>query len=131
MHAEIRLGESSIAPRPDRFCCCRTEEFVNAEVTAQLHVNPVMHRVAQGLWDCLGPGLEFFPWRGIACDQSLCDAVGTHQSPLVVVATQPELGDVLPSMVLCNFLRREMAVVIINRLVFGDFMKEALGCLGE
>jgi hypothetical protein len=34
-------------------------------------------------------------------------------------------------MVLGNFLRREMAVVVVNRLVFRDFVKEALGCLGE
>ena len=89
MHTEVWLGESRIATCPDRICSLRAEKFVNAEVTAQFHVNPVMHRVAQGLGHGLGPGLEFFTRRRITCDQSLCNAVGAHQSPLVVVAAQP------------------------------------------
>ena len=41
----------------------------------------------------LCPGFELVQVRGIAGDVFFIDAVGTHLSPLVVVAAQPDFRD--------------------------------------
>lgn len=127
MNAEIFFGEGGIAAVPDRLGGVGRKQFLDAEVAAQFHVHPVVHGIAQGLRHGLGPGLEFLAWGRIASNEALGDAVGAEEPPFVVIAAEPEFGDILPAMVVGNFCWREVAVVVVDRCILGDLMVEAAG----
>ena len=68
--------------------------------------------------------------RGVASDKTLVDAVGAHQAPLVVVAAQPNLGDVLETLVLPDLLGRNVAVVVDDGHALGKVVEQLLAGLG-
>ena len=76
---------------------------------------PVVQGVADQLWKGLGPSLEFLPVRSVAGDIFFINAVGTHLTPFVVVASQPYLSDILKFAVLTDFLGINMAVIVQDR----------------
>jgi hypothetical protein len=57
------------------------------------------------------------------------DAVGAHDAPLVVVATQPNLGDVLKTDIFIDLLGIQMTVVIVDGH-FGSVLVVKLHCGG-
>ena len=84
-----------------------------AEEAAQLQMAPVVQRVADALADDLGPFDELFVVAGFLAGDVLFRHAGTaHQTPLVVVAAQPHLGDVFIAQVLVDFARADVAMVV-------------------
>ena len=50
----------------------------------------MVQRIAQRVGNGLGPLLELFPIGGILTRTvALVDTIGTHSTPLIVIATQP------------------------------------------
>ena len=76
---------------------------------------PVIQRIADQLWKRFSPCLEFLSVGSVAGDVLFIDAVGTHLTPLVMVASKPYLGDVLELAVLADLLGIDMAVIVQNR----------------
>ena len=111
-HTHFRLLQLLIAQIPSFFCRICAEHTVIAKVTLQLQMTPMEQRVADCLVQSFCPFLELFSVRSAAGDVVFVYAVGTHLTPLVVVTTQPNLGDVFKLSVLRNFLRVDMAVII-------------------
>ena len=91
-----------------------------AERKAELEVRPVVERIAQRVRDRLGPGLELLPVGRLAGDRPLGDAVGAHRPPLVVVAVEPDLRHRPEPVIVGHLLRRQVAVVVEDRLLGGD-----------
>src|SRR5581483_4489511 len=82
-------------------------------------------RVSQGPRHRRRPGLKFFPRRSLVSrDQFLRHAVGPHPPPLVMVPRQPHFVQVLELPVLRQFIGRQMAVIINNRLARRRSMKQ-------
>jgi len=94
----------------------------NPEVAFEFQVGPVVERVAKRPGHGGGPGLELVRIARVPGDQALGDAVGPHGAPLVVIAAQPDVGEVLESPVRGNLGRREVTVVIEDRHPLGEFM---------
>ena len=64
------------------------QEFLNTESSLQLQVCPVIQRIAKSIGNGLCPLLKLLPVRGIlTCAVLLIDTIGTHGTPLVVIAT--------------------------------------------
>ena len=98
-------------------CRLRFQYRVDAENAAQLHVSPVIQRVAHGVGDGRRPLLEFLVIAPVACDILLADAVTTHGPPLVVVATEPYLSQIVELIVLGYHLGIEMTVIVYDGLM--------------
>ena len=86
-----------------------------AEVALQLQVAPVVQRIADKLFQGLCSFLEFFPVGGVAGDVLFFHTVTAHDAPLVVVAAQPDLSDVLKPAILPDLLGIDVAVVVQDR----------------
>ena len=102
------------------------QQFVDAEVSFQLQVGPVVEGIAQGLRHGARPGQEFLFGGHGAGAILFADAVGPHGAPLVVVALQPDLEKVLKTAVFGHFAGRQMAMVVQNRLPLGVFVVQPL-----
>ena len=98
-----------------------------AEEPLQLQVRPVVQGVADALADHLGPLAELLIVAGVAGDVLLLHAGAAHQAPLVVVAAQPHLGDVLIAQVVPDLLGADMAVVVDDGALGGILMIEHAG----
>ena len=93
------------------------EPVTNSKVTRELDVRPMVERIAKQLRHRGSVLLELFPMRGIAGAEAFVDACGAHRPPFVVIAAKPERGDVVPTNVVRNFLRRKMAMIVNNRQI--------------
>ena len=92
------------------------EQIVDAEVTLQLQVCPVIQRIAQAARHGRRPGEELLIGRRVAGAEALGHAVGAHGAPLVVIALEPDLEEVVEAPVAGHVGRRQVAVVVENRL---------------
>ena len=93
---------------------------LEAEILAQFQMAPVVERVADKLWHRFSPCLEFLAVGGvIARNVLLVHAVGADLAPLVMIAAQPYLGDIVKFSVLVDFLRIDVTVIIDDGHVFG------------
>lgn len=63
----------------------------------------------------------------IAGAQPLRHAVGAHRPPFIVIAPQPDIVQVAEAGILRDLLRRQMAVVIENRLLCRVVMVQTPG----
>ena len=95
-----------------------------AERKSELEVRPVVEGIAQRVRNRLGPGLELLPVGRLAGDRPLGDAVGAHRPPLVVVTVEPDLRQRPEPVIVGHLLRREMTVVVEDRLSGGDAVIE-------
>ena len=109
---ELGPGQLLVAQLPDGLGGLAVQRALIAEIVAQLQVAPVIQGVADRQRQGLGPGLELLAVGGVAGDLALVDAEAPHEPPLVVVAAQPDLRDVLKAPVLINLLRAQVAVVV-------------------
>ena len=75
---------------------------------------PVQHGIANELRHKGGKGLELFAPGRIAGDQAFGQAAGAHKAPFIVIAAQPDFGNVGEVLILRDFLRTDMAVIIDN-----------------
>ncbi len=101
---------------PDARGCRRIEKLRDVEVSLQLEVRPVIQRVPQALRDGLRPGEKFVVGWGVTGAVPFVQAVRTHRPPLVVVPFQPDLEQIREPPVPGNVARREVAVVVQDRL---------------
>ena len=92
------------------------ERFVNAEIALKLKVRPVIYRVSDSVGQTLGKGKELFIVSRIAGHAALFHAVCADNAPLIMIAQQPQLRQVIGGLILAYLLRAEMAVVINDRL---------------
>ena len=103
---------------------------LDAEGTLQLHVRPVVQRIAQRIGHGVGPHLEFLPVGCITRAIPFRDAIRPHGSPLVMVAAQPDLGKTREFLVLGDRVGRQMAMVVNDGLQRRVFMVQTLGRAG-
>ena len=88
------------------------QRTVIAEEALQFQMRPVVQRIANCLADNLRPLAELLVVARAAGDVVFIHARAAHQAPLVVVAAQPDLRDVLEALVFPNFLGADVAVVV-------------------
>ena len=124
------LSELGVGKVPDLLSGFAVQDTLVAKVTLKLQVAPLKDGVAHATAQGLGPLLELLASRGIAGNEALVDAVGTHQAPLVVVTAQPNLGDVLKTLVVPDLLGRNVAVVVDDGHALGKVVEQLLAGLG-
>jgi len=122
--------EQLVAAVEDAPRAARLEQLRDAERALELHVRPVVERVAERVRHRPGPRLELLPVRSIPGAEALRDPVGAHRPPLVVIALQPDLGDRREAVILGDLRHREVAVVVDDRQVFRVAVVELRGHLG-
>ena len=104
------------------------QQFVDAEVALQLEMSPVVKRIAQRVREPSRPRPRNFSYGSrVAGAKTFRDAVGAHGPPLVVIAFQPDLEEVVEAAVVRDVVRRKMAVIVENRLVLGESVIEVAG----
>ena len=124
---EVGVAEALVAAVEGRAGGVGREQPHDAERSPQLHVGPVVERVAQRPRDGGGPRLELLPVGGGTGDEALGHAVGTHRPPLVVVALEPRLGDRPEGTVGRDAGDRQVAVIVDDRQGRGDAVEEVAG----
>jgi hypothetical protein len=102
LRRETGLGEQRVAPVEDAARGPRIEKLPDAERALELHVGPVVERVAECERDGPRPRLELLPVRCVPRTGSLRDPIRSHGPPLVMVALEPDLGDRAKAVVLCD-----------------------------
>jgi len=104
---------------------------LRCEMAFQLNVRPMIKRIAQGVRNSRGPCLKFR--EGIASPVQNFSATRWNAWPPFVVVAFQQISKRLLTAVLSNVLRRKMAVVIQNRLVFrvGVIKPRRCGCSAE
>jgi hypothetical protein len=110
----VHLGDLPIGLVPDLLRGVFIERLVDVEVPLQLQRRPVVERIAQGVRDRPRPGHELVIRLGIAGAELLVHPVGAHGPPLVVVACQPEVIQVVKGAVGGQVLGGQVAVVVVD-----------------
>ena len=96
--------------------CLWRELFCDAEGCFQLKVCPMIQRIAEGIWHSLSPFLEFLPIRCVCTGAVFfIYAVCSHCTPLVMVASKPQLSNALELVVLSNHFRNKVTMIIDDR----------------
>ena len=127
VRSQVVGGEQRVCLFPDRGRAALVEQLVDAEVALQFEVRPVVQRIAQRVRHRASPRHEFLERRGIAGTVALGHAVGPHGAPLVMVAFEPDLEQVVEAPVLGDVLRRKMAMIVDDRLRLGVLVIQPLG----
>ena len=106
------------------------EQIGDAEITLQFQMRPVIERVAERVRHGGRPGLELVKWTGAARAKTFRDAVGPHGAPFVVIAFEPDFKQILELAVRRDVARRNVAMVVKNRLGLGVLMVKFAGRFG-
>ena len=94
-------------------------------------MSPMIKRIAKGIGYGLCPFLKLLPIAGILTSTILLiDTVGTHSTPLIVVATQPKFCDALETVVISYHLWYQMTMIIDNRHLCRIVVIQILSNLG-
>ncbi len=127
-----RILKHPVAVLPGFFGGLLGERLVEVEVTAELQMTPVIQGVSDGASQNRGPGNKFVVIGSIARDQTLVDTARTHKAPFVVVAAEPELGDVVKFAILLDVLRADVTVIVNDRDLCGIVIEQNLcGLIGK
>ena len=118
----FRLRQGGLGFLPDGRCGGFVQQFIDTEVALQLEVGPVVERIAQGVGDRAREGEKFFVGLGVAGDQALVGTVGAHRPPFVVISLQPDFEKIFKATIVGNVLRRQVIVVVEDRLWLGVFV---------
>jgi hypothetical protein len=81
-------------------------------------MRPVIERIAECVRHGRRPSLELVEVIGLARAKTFRDAVGPHGAPFVMVAFKPDLKKVFELAVGRNVARRNMTMIVKNRLGF-------------
>src|SRR5262249_45064763 len=127
LHGQIYLRELFVRAIPDLFRGVLVEQLVNAEVTLQLQVRPVIQRITKCVRDGPCPRQEFFVWVRTSGAVPFRDTVGAHCAPLIVITFKPYFSEIAEAMIVGNLLRRKMAVIIKDGLIRCVFAKKVAG----
>ena len=138
LHAEFREDAARrqfaglqplVRARPDALGRRLVEQVVDVEIAFQLEMGPVIQGVAQAPRHRGGPGLEFLVRLGVAGAEPFRDAVGAHRTPFVVIPLEPDLEQVPERAVARDVARREMIVIVEDRLWRGVLVVQTAGDL--
>ena len=132
VHGKRGLLQFRVGQLPDFRGVLFVDQQIDAEIAAQLEVRPVVQRVAQRLrhGPRVGEKLVVIA-RGVPGDEVLRHAVGPHRPPLVMIAGQPDLIEILEAAVGGDLVGRQVAVVIEDGLVDGMLKVERAGPAGR
>ena len=125
--AELVGGEHGVGAVPDRLGGLFIQHVVDAEHALKLQMRPVIERVADGVFQHGGVGVELVPVRAaalVAVQERLVRAVGQHGAPLVVIAAQHQMADVAIVDVVDDFVHLQMAVIVIDGHIFGIIVEQ-------
>ena len=114
-HAHIVRRKLLIGKIPNLLTGIRREDSVIAEVPLQLQVRPMIQRISDERRKHRRKSLEFFIIGGISRDHALGKPEAPHGTPFIMVAAEPDFGDVLIFPVFRNLLRIHVAVIVDNR----------------
>ena len=89
-------------------------------------MRPVIDRTAGQSGKNLCPGFKLLIRRRIAGDEPLLHTAGTHGTPPVMIALQPQLCQIAELPVLSDILRRNVIVIVKDRLLYGILMIQYL-----
>ena len=120
---EFLLGEALVHLVPDPLTAVLVESLVYIEVSLELEVSPVIEGVADKVGHGLSEGEELLVLVAVTGDELLLDAVGTHLTPLVVVAAEEEIKGVSKSVVLSYHLGAEVTVIVDYRKILYRIVK--------
>ena len=112
LRGQFRRGELFVGALPDARRAGFIQQFIDAEITLQLQMSPVIKRIAQRVRHRRGPGAEFFKWHGLAGAEALAHPVGPHGPPFVMVAFEPDVKKIVELPVARDVLRRKVAMII-------------------
>ena len=113
--AELRQLQLLVTLIVDFTGCLRAELLIDTESSLELQVSPVIERVTESIRHCFSPLLELLPVASIStCAEALIYTIGTHSTPLVVVAAEPKFCNTLKLVIIGYHLRDEVAVIIDN-----------------
>ena len=126
---EVLPAQLRVALLPDLRRRRGRQALRHPEVARELEVGPVEERVLEQALHRGGERVELLLPGRVARHVLLVHAVRAHLAPLVVVAAQPHLGDVLPTLVARDLRRRQVAVVVDDRHLLRIAVVELLGRL--
>jgi hypothetical protein len=101
---------------------------VDSEIAGQFEVCPVIKRVSHGVRNGSGPRCELLKRGNIASAIALCDAVGPHGPPFVMITREPDFEKVAEASIFGNIPGREVRVVAKDGLGSGVFVVQPGGC---
>ena len=78
----------------------------------------MIHRITYKIRHAGGKRFEFLISGSVARDEFFVHAAGAHRAPFIVVAAEPERGEVCARVVFIDFFRRQVAVPVENRHFF-------------
>ena len=84
----------------------------------------MVQRAADKLRHDFRPFLEFLVLRRITGNILLVHAAGAHGTPFVMIRRQPKLRQVFVLLPLRDLARRQVVVIVVNRLVFRVLVKQ-------
>src|SRR5690606_40439294 len=86
------------------------QQRIHTKVSLQFKVRPVIERIAHGVRNGESPLPEFLFVAGASGNIFFIDAEGAHCTPLVMIASQPDAGEVFKLPVIGYFVGRQMAM---------------------
>ena len=92
--AKFGRSEQGVGLVPDALRAVAVQERGDTEGALELQMRPVVERIADEVRHGFGVGLEFFARAGVAGDEAFGDAEGAQAAPFVVVAFEPDGGEV-------------------------------------
>ena len=92
-------------------------------------MRPVVQRVAQRMGHRRGKRKKLFLWITVASHKALVHSIGPHRPPLVVVVIDPHIKQVSKLAVVRNVCRRQVVVVVDDRLIRSEAVIELNRCL--
>src|SRR5262249_33917139 len=123
------LGQRSVGALPNGRSRLLIEKVVDAEISLQFQMRPVVERIAQGVGNGSGPGQKLIVMRGLSGDISFGDSVGPHGAPFVMVALEPDFVEIGKTAILGDVFGAKMTVVVDNGLRPSALMIKSLGDL--
>ena len=123
----IRPGKHSVAFFVDLHSILAIQRLLDVKITLQFQMGPMIQGITDEIGHRLRPLLKFLCISSISGDVMLRHTAGTHRPPLVVIATQPNLGNGIVTLVLINIPRVDMTMVIDNGHLLRIFVVKLLG----
>ena len=112
---------------PNSLCAFYCQRLIDAKELLQLHMAPMVHGIADSHFQRFHELHEAFKSGFISGDVILVHTVGTHHTPLIVVAVvaairlltaQPYLYQIVKAAIFVDFTGIQMAMVVHHRQVF-------------
>ena len=128
----VKFGplQSGVGALPDGCCGGFVKDVVDAEIALQFKVGPVVKGIAKSVGNGAGPCQEFVKVGSVAGAEVFGHSIGTHGAPLVVIAFEPDLEQIIEAAIFGDVFRPKVTVVIDDGLGFGVIVVELLSFPG-